>query len=497
VEVAAAAGTFGTRGSRLTYGAKSASGIEWLLSGSHYQSDGADTLYFSEFDQRISDDPRASHDGLAHERDGEEAASLFGKLRYGSLTLSAFAADRTKDVPTASFETLFNGREWTEDQRQYVDLKYDRAFNDGIKLQARGFYDRASYRGNYPYDYAEPGDPPDIVVSKDHTDGEWLGSEWQLTMPVLARHRLILGGEYRESLHEDQYVYDEVEPREYHLYDERSSRTYGVFAQGDAVLSDELTLSAGLRFDNYAAAELDVVNPRLALIYSPSPRSAFKVLYGEAFRAPNPYEHYYTDTEESHVKPALEPETISTYELVYEQYLGLNYRVNVSAYSYRVDDLISQAATDDEVLYFDNLDSVRAHGLELEVEGKFDSGALARASYAVQRAKDGTTDAEISSSPRHLGKLNLSLPLYKDRLSAGLELQYHGRVTTLDDRTVDDFVVANVTLLSQHVFKGLELSASLYNVFDTRYGYPGAEDHLQSVIEQNGRMVRVKAAYEF
>lgn len=497
IEVAAGAGTFGTYDSRLTYGAKAASGIEWLVSGSLYESAGADTLYFREFDQRISDDPRASHDGIAHQLDGEEASSLFGKLQYGAFTLSAFAADRTKDVPTASFETVFHGREWTKDQRQYVDLKYDRTFSDGIKLQARGFYDRATYRGDYPYDYAEPGDPPDIVVSKDDTEGEWIGSEWQLTMPVLARHRLILGGEYRESLHADQYVYEEVQPREYYLYDERSSRTYGVFAQGDAVLTEKLTLSAGLRFDGYSAGDLDVVNPRVALIYSPSPRSAFKALYGEAFRAPNPYEHYYTNTEALHVKPALEPETISTYELVYEQYLGLNYRANVSVYSYRVDDLISQTATEDEVLYFDNLESVRARGVELEVEGKFESGALARASYAVQRAEDGTTNTEISSSPRHLGKLNLSAPLYHDRLFAGLELQYHGHVRTLDGSEVDDFIVANVTLLGRRIFKGLELSAGIYNVFDTLYGYPGAEDHLQRVIHQNGRTVRAKFTYAF
>jgi iron complex outermembrane receptor protein len=38
---------------------------------------------------------------------------------------------------------------------------------------------------------------------------------------------------------------------------------------------------------------------------------------------------------------------------------------------------------------------------------------------------------------------------------------------------------------------------SAYNLFDTHYGYPGAEDHVQDVLPQEGRSVRLKLTYSF
>jgi len=38
---------------------------------------------------------------------------------------------------------------------------------------------------------------------------------------------------------------------------------------------------------------------------------------------------------------------------------------------------------------------------------------------------------------------------------------------------------------------------SVYNLFDTRYGYPGAEDHLQDVLPQEGRSLRFRLSRRF
>jgi iron complex outermembrane receptor protein len=80
---------------------------------------------------------------------------------------------------------------------------------------------------------------------------------------------------------------------------------------------------------------------------------------------------------------------------------------------------------------------------------------------------------------------------------AGLELQYQSTVKTLAGRRADEFVTVNLTLFSKDIVKGLELSASVYNLFDTRYGFPGTGGHLQDTIGQDGRSVRVKLTYRF
>jgi outer membrane receptor for ferrienterochelin and colicins len=495
MEVSAEAGSLETYKSRLTYGGTTENGAQWLFSTSYFSSEGRESLYFPEFDQRISDDPRARNDGIALDLDAEEAKNFFSNLSYGGWSASIFVSERDKDVPTASYGTLFNDpREWTNDQRSYLDINYKGAINDALSFQVRGFYDRYQYRGAYPYDYAMPGDPPDEVVSKDRTLGEWFGTEWQLTQQVGA-HRFMIGGEYRKSLREHQSMYDDVVPRDYYWSDDRTSDTLGLFAQGEITLTEKLMLNGGVRFDQFSANSVDTVNPRLALIYHPNARSAFKVLYGQAFRAPNAFEAYYSEVQRT--RPPLKAETIDTYELVYERYIGTQYRISVSAYNYQIDGLIAQAATEDEITYFDNVDDVSAKGLELEAEGKFESGALVRGSYALQRARDDSTAQALSSSPRHLAKLNVSVPLFNEAFTTSLELQYHGSVKTLDGEHVDDFLTTNLTLFTKRFSKGLEVSMSIYNALDATYGFPGSEDHLQSVILQNGRTMQARFVYGF
>jgi outer membrane receptor for ferrienterochelin and colicins len=331
------------------------------------------------------------------------------------------------------------------------------------------------------------------VLLRDGAIGRWVGGEWQATMHVSPRHKLMFGGEYRYNMREFQYSYDDLEPRFYYLDDDRSSSTLGVFAQDEFRIRDDLTLSAGLRMDRYSEGAGSTVNPRLALIYNPTKTATLKALYGEAFRAPNPYERYYNTAQAS--QPMLEPETVRTYELVYEQYLGSRYAVNVSAYHYEVAELISQTATDEGDPFFGNLDSARANGVELEIEGKYPSGAHVRASYALQRAEDGS--GELSSSPQGLGKLNVSVPVFAGRLFAGLELQYQSASRTIIGGTAPAFCVANLTLVSRHLLRGLELSGGVFNAFDRKYGYAGAEDHAQPVLEQDGRTFRGSFTYRF
>jgi iron complex outermembrane receptor protein len=495
-EVSAEAGSFGTYQTRVTFGDTFANGMEWLISGSHYTSAGPNRLYFPEFDQRTSIDPRASNDGFAVGLDGEEASSFFTQLRMEALTFSAFWNGRTKEVPTASYETVFNDpREETEDYRSYMDVKYDRRLNDNMLLHARAFYDDYTYAGTYPYDFAEPGFAPDIVLSKDKTIGRWVGTEWQLTNQAFERHTIIVGGEYRNNLREYQTFYYETDPISDEFVDDRSSRTLGLFAQSETAIRSDLTFTAGVRYDDYSNGIGDTLNPRLALIYGLSEAGTLKALYGEAFRAPNPFERYYYFEQSN--RPELRPETIRTYELVYERRLRNDYRLTISGYRYQVSDLISQAATSTGDLYFDNIDGARARGFEVEVDRQYDSGALLRASYALQKAMDEQSNETLTSSPRRIAKLNFSMPFRNDKLVVGLELQYHGSARTLRNDTVEDFITANLALFSRRAGKGFGLSGAIHNLFDSSYAYPGAEDHLQDTIEQNGRSFRGELSYRF
>lgn len=493
-EVSAEAGSNDTYGGRFTFGEKFKNDLEVMISGSFYTSAGWDRLYYREFDQRVSSEPRARDNGLAHGRDGEDAFTLLGSAAYGEFSLAGFYGERRKDVPTASYGTLFNAGERTRDRRAYVNLQWTHEFGTETRLAGTVRFDHYEYDGWYPYDYAEPGDPPLPVSYQDGALGEWFSTDWQLTRTLFDRHTLVLGVEYREHFNQEQETFDVLGGVPLYWNDTRANRDLGLFAQADVALRTNLWLNAGVRYDNYFEGFGDTVNPRVGVIYSPWGGTTFKVLYGEAFRAPNLYEAYYYS--EQRAQPALSPETIRTAELVWEQDLPRKHRLAVTGYYYTVEDLITQTETEAGNLYFANLEEARAAGAELEVEGDYAGGLRARASYGLQRAEDDD-GAELSASPRHLAKLNLQCPLYQDRIFAGVELQYTSSLRTLAGRRADEFLIANATLFSRELVKGLEFSASVYNLFDTDYGYPGGAEHAQDVIVQDGRTFRLKLTYRF
>jgi outer membrane receptor for ferrienterochelin and colicins len=108
VEVSGEGGSLDTRAARLTYGSKLASGAQFVASASHYESGGVENLYFPEFDPAVSDDVRAANGGRAVGLDDERAANLFTSLQWRDLSFSGFYSRRYKQVPLASFGTIFS-----------------------------------------------------------------------------------------------------------------------------------------------------------------------------------------------------------------------------------------------------------------------------------------------------------------------------------------------------------------------------------------------------
>jgi outer membrane receptor for ferrienterochelin and colicins len=494
-ELAASAGSFGGYDGRLSYGSTLRNDVEVTLDATYYSSDGHDQLYYRQFDPARSSDPRATNGGVAQGLDGEESVGVLASAKRGGLTVSASALSRTKDVPTASFGTAFNSPERTTDRRSFLDLKYERALASDLQLMGRLSYDWYQYAGSYTYDHAEPGGPPALVPNKDQTLGSWLKTEWQLTGKLFGRHTLVGGFEYQQSLHQRQFNYDEMmQSRIYIVADDRQSHNAAIFGQGEFALAPRVLLNVGMRYDYYAGSFGGTLNPRVGVIYNPRDRSTFKLLYGEAFRAPSAYERFY------YVGPPgrgeLEPETIRTYEAVFEQYVGRRDRLNVSVYRYDVGGLVTQLADAEQNIYFDNLTRVTANGIELELERKFDGGALARVSYALQRTEDAESGRTLTNSPRQLVKLSLGAGLGR-RLDAGLELLYQSSTATLSGERSGGFLLGNLSVATRNLPHGFQLTGGLYNLLGTRYAYPGAEDHAQNVIDQDGRTVRVKLTRRF
>lgn len=467
-------------------------GLDWVVSASGYSSAGESRLYFPAFDQRRSDSAWAKDDGIAHRLDDERATKLFGSVRYGSFNATAYHSDRVKQVPTASYGSIFNDpAERTTDIHSYLELSYKQAVSTHTDVQWRGFLDRSTYHGTYPFYDQAAGDLSDRVILRDIARGEWAGTEALLTLRPSERCTWVVGAEYRNNLHEDQRAYYETEPRSYDLDSARSSDVLGVFAQVEARLRTDLSLTAGVRHDRYGADIGSTSNPRIAAIYNPTSASALKALYGRAFRAPNPYERYYFE-EQAH-RADLRPETIDTYELVYELYFGADYRLSLSGYSYDIEGLITQASSPgptpeaEPLYYYANLQDVRARGIELEWEGTFAKDTHLQGSLTAQRSRDLLNDRELSNSPHRMAKLRVTRALMSEQLFASAEVQYTSKASTLSGTRAPSFILTNLMLNARSLWNRFELHAGVYNLFDNKHWMPAAEEHAQSMLQQEGR----------
>ena len=279
-EVSGEAGSQSTTKGRASFGKRFDNGMEVVVSATGYHSSGQRSLFFSEFDTP------ETNNGIAENRDADGAKSLLANVTFGDFNLRLLDGSRRKDIPTASFGTVFNdARANTVDTRQYVELKYQRRLDADSEVTARLYQDYYRYHGDYPIDQ------PPVVVNHDAIDGRWWGAEYQYTTRLGSHHRATVGVEYVHNYRQLQENFD-IDPPASLLDSRRSSKTWALYLQDEYAITPTLTLNAGLRYDNLYSLGT-TTNPRAALIYSPDPDTAVKLLYGTAFRAPNAYELYY------------------------------------------------------------------------------------------------------------------------------------------------------------------------------------------------------------
>ncbi|MDH4080641.1 MAG: TonB-dependent receptor [Nitrospira sp.] len=487
VEASGEASSFNTYLGRLSYGNKFSNGLEVLLSGSYSGSEGHRELVYPEFS--------STNNGVAKDADKDNFYYYTGKLTYGDFTLTGGYKWRKKQVPTAAFGTVFNDNRFnTVDERTYVDFSYQHEFANQLNLKARLYYDRYYYRGQYPYDYASIGIPP-FTLNQDVTQTDWWGAELTATKRLFDRHKITAGTEYRDQFRQYQANRD-VEPPATYLEDRRDSSFIAGYLQDEWAITDHLTLNAGFRHDHYSTFG-GTTNPRAGLI-STWGKTTVKVLYGQAFRAPNAYEQFYVSSVDYKTNPNLQPEKITTYELILEQYLGNHIRLLGSLYQYNISRLITQTVDPaDGLIVFKNLGDTTARGVELTMEGKWPTGLEGRVSYALQNSHIEPSEQNLTNSPQHLVKANLIVPIIEDKLFGAFEGRYTSSRLTLAGNNASPFYILNLSLFSQRIVKGWELSAHINNLTNQKYGYPGSAEHLQDVINQDGRTFWAKLKYRF
>lgn len=481
-EVSADAGTFHSAKARLTSGQTINAETEMLVSATMFRSEGEERLYYSAFD-----DP-STNNGIAEKKDGDSTAQFFLNASAQKFKLSGLYGSRKKDVPTAPYDTTFNEDFTTTDNRGYLEASYQREFRDDFNLFASLYYDRYQYEASYPYLNEEA--PNGVGKNRDDDLAEWLGSEIRVIFDGLRHTRLTSGIEYQYNLNQNILNYDET-PYIVRLDERNEDSTWAAYFQGEVQPVFPLILNAGIRYDWYETFG-ETINPRVALIYTPFFPTTLKGIYGSAFRAPNIFENYNTGAAGS---ATLDPETIDTYEIIWEQRLNDSVKTVASGFYYTIDGLISQVEYGDDSWTYANSDDIVAKGVEFEMQGRWRKRLTGTMNYTYQDTEDKNTGERISNSPQHLVNVRFAFPLFMDTMTGAVEAHYMSDRLTPRQHTAGEHATVNLTWT--WTLRGATLSASVYNLFDVKYSDPVGEEFAQDAIEQPGRTARIKIAYLF
>ena len=203
LSAAAIGGSYGTGQVSVSYGSPASNPFQMLASGTFFGAQGQD-LYFKEFD---TGGPGA---GIADGADAERSQRAFYRVRRGHVSVEALWAERSKEVPTASFSTIFDdGHEKTVDGRAVLRGTFDRPFGQGHRLEATLAYDWMWYRGDYPYDY------PPVTINKDLARGGWATAGALVNLKAGDATKVTLGGEYVLNREVFQRNWDEGSSADY------------------------------------------------------------------------------------------------------------------------------------------------------------------------------------------------------------------------------------------------------------------------------------------
>ncbi len=475
-----------------TCGGRRENGLEVLVSGSIYKDSGRD-LYYPEFDAL------ETHYGVpGRASDKQKYKDFFLSLRYKDLSFQAGQGWRQKHVPTAAWDTVFgDSRTYTLDRLGFAELCYEPDLNRFLSAALRVAYNNYDYLGDYVYDYGSP-ETPYLVLNRDISKGSWLLYSARVATKDVQRNKITCGAELRDNFRQIQQNYDlPCSASTVYMDYDRSSSTWALYAEDEIEIHSRLLANVGMRWDHLGSFGWET-SPRAALIFRPVDGTAAKLLYGQAFRSPSSYESSYKAQGVESSEELLEPEEITTYEVVLEQRIGEHLQGTVSAFRYDIDHLIDQKL--DLIsgnITFRNRQEVRTDGMQVAMLGKTDNGVEGRVSLSLQYAVDRSTDEDLDNSPRALAKAGFSVPLFSRNTSAGFEAQYVAHRKTLAGNTVDGFTVANLTVFSRNILPNMDATASIYNLFNEKYYDPGGQEHVQDAIEQDGRTFRVKLTYRF
>jgi outer membrane cobalamin receptor len=511
LELKASGGSFATRKINAVGGKTFANGLQASGSLDYYKTDGAKFLIEQD---ALTGTPFTTTPGYAFTE--IEKKDLFFKASYKDLAFKAHYMDNRKDGFYIGFNHVLTDDSTDPITNFWSEVSYSPELTDRLQavfMAYIDYYKQETSAEIFPEGFL--GIFPNGMIGGPWVKNQTIGGEVQLDYDVSADNHLVGGALFERTRQYDVKSYNNFDPTtgaplpsgqvedvsalgNWNVDEDRN--VWALYVQDEWQIRDNLNLTAGVRHDHYSDFG-GTTNPRLGLVWSFLENADLKLLYGQAFRAPNFAELYNQNNPVEHGNPDLDPEKIKTYELGAAVRLLDNFTVNLNYFYNDIDDLIIVDKSAAPPIYV-NAGSAEVNGVELILSGNYSPENYWKLSYTYQDPRDGATGARLPDVPSHRATaainygLNRYVNLHTDILWTGPRPRQAGdtRAKTSSYTTVD------LALTLKNFYRTLEIQGVIHNLFDQDYVDPdtsGAAQLIPNDFPRAGISAMVNVSYKF
>ena len=487
LELKAGGGSFETYKANMVGGR--AIGDKLTISGSldHYKTNGAKLTVEAD---TLNGTPFSKAPGTPDM--GSRRTDAFIKIGYGDLSLRGHYFSKKEGLYIGLASALNDG-DRPEITNYWTELAYDLHITEALSTNLKLHYDYWDQIGQdkiLPNGFA--GSFPAGMIGEPLVKTRAIGYEQQFDWDPFKDNHLIAGVSFEVLDQYDvkqranfdpnsfSYTYDPV--HDVDNWNKNVTRQiWATYLQDQWQVLERVNLTAGVRYDHYSDFG-DTVNPRFGLVWNFLDNADLKLLYGQAFRAPNFVELYDANNPVVVGDAGLKPEKIKTYEA------GINYRFNrflavdLNYFHSTIDDLIVWNTTVTPVPRFANIGKSTTQGVELGLHGAVGSELFWKANYAWQYPRDPDNNQRLPFVPsqRASGSVNYAVSryvnLHSDVLWTGTRPRAQG-----DTRSdMPSYTTVDLAVTVKNLFKALEIQATVRNLFDQRYNDPDTSSGLSN-----------------
>jgi len=249
---------------------------------------------------------------------------------------------------------------------------------------------------------------------------------------------------------------------------EEARTNYYAFVQDEWQFAQNWQLVSGIRYDHYSDFG-STINPRAALIWATTDTITTKLLYGRAFRAPSLNELYAANNPIAGGNTDLDAETIDTFEIALSHQVTSQLLYGINVFYYEIDDLITAEPLSGPIsTEYRNTGKRKGHGAEFETTYQALDDLKIIANYAYQYATDDKTNEVVGEAPNHQVYGRAEWRAFSGWY-LNTQINWVGeqkRVAADTREPVSDYTTVDLTLRTDGLWLGLDMSLSVRNVFD-------------------------------